>query len=937
MKVRASRDGHEFHEAWTARKALQLVFPSDDFVGIAVEGLSPKDEKRATAASVEVADLVLFHGKRPDFANARTVTVLQFKYSIRNRYKPVRVSDAKETIKKFAASYLDHKKHHGAKSVAKKLSFEFVTNRPIDDALQEAIRKTANGARPSQKAKAQADQFKAASGMSGKDLKEFAGKVRFTGRTGSLQDSKSDLSRTLADWSATSTDALAQARLGKLRDLVREKAGTKGAGRNVIVRTDIFAALGISGIEELLPSPESFSDVGKVVEREQLDAALKILAKAKKPFLVHADGGVGKTVFIQSLAKSVSGNHRAILFDCFGGGGYRAPEDARHLPRKGLVHIANLLASEGICDPLLPGHDNADEIVRHFRKRLEQAVKTLRRASPQMRLIIFLDAIDNAAIQAKDRNEDSFPQLLLSSWRVSGPVDGVQLVVSCRTEPERRSLAVGSVPCEDLALKPFSRNEANQYLKARVRKATTTEIEVAYARSQGNPRILKHLAEGDRGLLEESEIDRKIVLDDLIMLRITDALEEAATHGYSDETIAAFLAGLAVLPPPVPIKEYADAHGMSHAAIQSFAADLYPLLEKTKHGLVFRDEPTETLVRKKYADDPATLRRIADNLFKKQSESVYAASALPGLLQKIDAGDLLFKLALDNRFPAVITSDVGKREIRYARLRAAARYAASKDDFNQLVHLLVELSAIAAVKQRGTDYIKDNPALVVASEDVDAMRRLFEARTPWPGMRHARLAIANILSNDVDEAQRHVVSAIEWINHAWRQDRETRHERHGPEILDLASVPMCRIVEGRPKNAVRALYALTDWAAFEVTEKLLPMLEQAERAGATTAARIQEFRSAVTSKPGVLAAILSFNPQRSASAKKFVKRLAAACKRNGLIKRRTEITSSREVHEVDGGLESSAAIAILNGLHDEAREILAAIRTDHPSSWTYTD
>jgi hypothetical protein len=935
--TRASRDGHEFHEAWAARKALQLVFPADDFIGIAVESLSPKDEKKAASASVEIADLVLYHGKRPDFTSARTVAVLQFKYSIRNRHKPVRVSDAKGTIKKFATAYIDHKKRYGAKSVSKKLSFEFVTNRPIDGALQEAIKKTADGAPPSKKAKAQADQFKAASGLTGKDLKGFAGKVRFTGLTGSLQDSKSDLSRTLADWSATSTDALAQARLGKLRELVRDKAGTKGAGHNVIVRTDIFAALGISGIEELLPSPESFPNVGKVVEREQLGDALKILAKAKKPFLVHADGGIGKTVFMQSLAKSVSGHHRAILFDCFGGGNYRAPGDARHLPRKGLVHIANLLASEGICDPLLPGHDNADEIIRHFRMRLAQAVKTLRRASPKMRLIIFLDAIDNAAMQAKDRGEDSFAQLLLASWRISGPVKGVQLVVSCRTEPERRNLAVGSVPCEDLLLQPFSRTEATEYLMARVKKATKTEIEVAYARSQGYPRILKHLAEGDRGLLEESEIGRKIILDDLIISRIADALEEASTHGYSDETIKAFLAGLAVLPPPIPIKEYADAHGMSHAAIQSFAADLYPLLEKTKHGLTFRDEPTETLVRRKYADDPTTLRRIAVNLFKKQGESVYAASALPGLLQQIDAGDLLFKLALDDIFPAAISSDVGKREIRYARLKAALRYAAGKDDFNQLVHLLVEMSAIAAVKQRGTNYIKDNPALVVASDDVDAMRRLFEMRAPWQGTRHARLAIANILSNDVEEAQRHVVSAIEWINHAWREERQPGRERHGPEILDLVSVPLCQIVNGRSKSAVLSLATLTDWAAFEVTDKLIPLLEQAERAGVTTAARIQEFRAALTSKPGVLAAVLSSNAERSALAKRLVKQLAAACKSKGLVKRRSEVTSSKEYQKIDAGLEESAAIAVFNGLYGEAVAILAALRVDRPSSWVYTD
>lgn len=933
-KTRASRDGHEFHEAWAARKALQLVFPPDDLVGIAVEGPAPEDEKVAAAASIEVADLVLFYGKRPSFDYARKVAVLQFKYSIRKKRKPVRVSDVKDTIKKFADSYRDHKRRHGAKGVAQKLSFELVTNRPIDDSLRDAVEKIAARAPHSKHSKVQSDQFKTASGLKSSELVQFASKVRFVGLTGNLKDSKSDLSRTLADWSATSIDALALARLGKLRELVRDKAGTAGDGRNVIVRTDVFAALGVSGLEELLPSPESFPDVGKVVGREQLAYALKRVPKANKPFLVHAGGGIGKTVFLQSLAKSLSGTHKTILFDCFGGGGYRAPEDARHLPRKGLIHIANLLAAEGLCDPLLPGHDNADEIVRHFRKRLTQAVKTLRRGSSKTRLLIFLDAIDNAAIQAKDRREDSFPQLLLESFRITKPVDGVQLIVSSRTE--RRDLAKGNVPCEELELRPFSRDETTQYLRARVTDATQTEIDVAFARSQGNPRILKHLAEGDRGLLEKSEINKTVILDELLAKHIEDALEEASKQGYGDETIKAFLAGLAVLPPPVPISEYANALGMSESAIHSFAADLYPLLEKTKHGLVFRDEPTETYVRNRYAADDTTLRRVADNLFKKQGDSVYAASSLPGLLQKLDAGDLLFKLAIDDRFPVAITTDVGKRGIRYSRLKAAAHYAARKDDFDQLVHLLVEMSTIAAVTQRGATYIRENPALVVASGDVDAMRRLFEARTPWPGTRHARLAIANVLSNDLEEAQRHVVSAIDWINHAWRKDRESMRERHGPEILDIASVPLCWIVQGRTRDAARALHGLNDWAAFDVAQVTFSLLEQAVRAGVIEQTRISEFHSASPSTVGVLASELSFFDLPRTLRRGQVRKLAAACRAEKAFKRK-ESFSSKNTYDIDDGLAESAALAIAMGMHKDAADILTVLPSTRPSSWTYVD
>jgi len=59
-KVRASRDGHEYHEAWTARKAMQLLLGDDHLIGIAVEGLDPGDRMHASSETVEVADLTLY-------------------------------------------------------------------------------------------------------------------------------------------------------------------------------------------------------------------------------------------------------------------------------------------------------------------------------------------------------------------------------------------------------------------------------------------------------------------------------------------------------------------------------------------------------------------------------------------------------------------------------------------------------------------------------------------------------------------------------------------------------------------------------------------------------------------------------------------------------------------------------------------------------------
>lgn len=407
---------------------------------------------------------------------------------------------------------------------------------------------------------------------------------------------------------------------------------------------------------------------------------------------------------------------------------YRAPEDARHLPKRGLIHIINNLACDGLCDPLLPINENVEALVKAFRARLSQSVATLRRGSRGKQLCLFLDAIDNAAEHAQDKGELAFPRLLLESFHHNGPVAGVQLILSCRTH--RRQISRGDIPCEEFELKSFSPAETQKYLRDRIPGVTDTQIQVAYSRSGGNPRILEHLALSDRGLLDPSEINNVIALDDLLKARIQKALEEALNRGYKEPDINAFLAGLSVLPPPVPLDEYADAHDMDLSAVQSFAADLAPLLEQTRHGLMFRDEPTETLVREVYAAKAGTLRSLAENLFKKQGTSVYAASALPGLLQKLDDGKLLFELAFDDRFPHAITSTVGKQNIRYARLKAAVLHAARKTDFNSLVQLLVDLSTLAAVNQRGTDYLLENPELIIASQDVDATRRLFETRTP---------------------------------------------------------------------------------------------------------------------------------------------------------------------------------------------------------------
>ena len=926
--TRASRDGHEFHEAWTARKALQLFWPDSDLIGIAVEGLSPDDQSRASNTTVEIADIALYLGPSPSFERCTSNTITQFKYSIAGKDKQFRAFNAKKTIAKFAKTYSDYKKRYGAQVVSERLDFQIITNQPIYKPLIKAIEAIANEASRTGDIKSQADQFIAAADLKGKPLAEFASKVRFIGHSGSLKATKEDLENLLVDWSSTN-DPIARARLGDLKKLVREKAGYAGTNQNLITRLDILAALKVSDVNDLLPCEPRLIDVGSVVEREQLSEALERIENATKPVLIHAAGGVGKTVFMESLERRLKETSVVVFFDCFGGGVYRSLEDSRHQPKQGLIHIANTLAFRSLCDPMLPEISDQQTLMRTFKRRLEQCVNTMSRVTPGRKLVILIDAIDNAEIAARQRSEDAFPVKLLESLDVES-IGGVKVVVSCRSHRKPSTYA----KYDAFKLRPFSKNETRTFLRDRLSGITEAEVNVAQARSGGNARVLDYLLFSGRGLLDDSEIDKPLELEELIQQRINDALTTTIQRGYEQDDIDAFLAGLAVLPPPVPLDEYASALGIELSAVQSFASDLAPLLERTNQGLTFKDEPTETLVRERYASSKEPLKRVAENLLARQDESVYAARSLPGLLHELDDGERLFSLAFDDRIPASVTSTVGKRNIRYARLKAATLHATIKTDYDRLVRLLVELSTIAVVDQRGAQYILEHPDLAVALNDADTMRRLFETRSGWPGARHARLAIANTLAGDTEEAYRNVRTAHEWVEHEMR-NREISRREDSSERLDIAALPFFMITIDRVKNAAPYLSHWYDWYAFEVCEHLFDFSHHAQFIGAQSKQRFASFVNSLSAL-GHITAALSFSKFSKPKTKELVQKLSKRCRAETKLRLSSAFTRHR-TYNIEDGLRKSSVLALTLGLKSEALTISLRARHGRPDIWYFRD
>ena len=935
--VRASRDGHEFHEAWTARFTMRLLLPEDALVGIAVEGLEPNDQRSASAETVQVADLTLYYGENPNFEDASGVEIVQFKYSLSGENKPFRVSDAKKTIKKFAKAYLDHTETYGSDQVRDKLQFELITNRPIYEPLSEAIVHLAEKTAMTGKVRKQADQFKTASGLDDNQLGQFAEKCLIHGPSGSLGAIKNSFSKLLVDWSASpgTGDAVASARLGNMRQMVRDKAGGAGTNNNMIMYTDILAALEIADEEDFLPCPVAAVDIDDVVRREQTQDALNIIPELSEPLLVNAAGGIGKTVFLKSLAKELEDTHEVVFFDCFGGGSYRSPEDSRHLPRRGLIHIANTLAQRGLCDPILPGNPDLRSLIRTFRRRLNQSVETLSRGSYKKGLLLFLDAIDNAAVFAGERNEDCFPTILVDALQRE-PLDGVKLIVSSRSH----RIPIENSPYHDFPLSEFSREETKKYLRSRIPQVTDIKVGIAQSRSGGNPRILEYLLADSGEVLNSSDATDEINLDDLIKRRIKNAFSAALDQGYNKNDLKAFLAGLAALPPPVPLDEYADMLGINQSAVESFASDMLPLLERTKHGLIFRDEPTETFVREEYASLNQLLKKVAENLLEFQNKSVYAARSLPELLYRLGDRDKLFQLAFDERFPGTLKSTVGRNRIRYGRLKTALRYAVDTHNYDHLVHLLLEMSTITSVDRRGASYILNYPDLAVAANDVDALRRLFETHTPWQGTRHARLAIANALSGDMDEASYHIANLQNWLYHFLEQKRKHQTQRHdtGYEDLDVAAIAFFHIMRNRPQEACEFMEGWKDWYAYRVGEYIFALLLQAKSRLPESEANLDSYLDQLEGNISGIAAALSFAELNKPRRESLVKQLSKACgKENDLEFENGFNLYNKNKNGLEMGLRKACAIGISLGLKKEVSRILRRVPHRRPGVLSFLD
>ena len=769
--VAYSRAGDVFHYRWAARRCLGLVYPNATLRTIVIEG-SIENIKEGEYV-IDVAEY------SEDADKAKQINYYQLKHTTVQKESPFVISDLKDTFVGFSKRF----SQHFVETDSPSFLFTIVTNRPIENSFKQNIQSLANNEMVNHRFK---ETIKKYTGLPSDQLSDFCKLLTFEDDQGDYNEQKEELKTEIAHLIAGVMD---NAQLESIVALVQEKVLPDSDG--VISREDILKRFGISSEKDLYPAPAIWDQSENIIEREQHDKLKKNILKASDPVIIHASGGVGKSVFCQKLIASLPPDSVGIAYDCFGAGRYRNRSEPRHRHRDGLVQIINELAVKGLCDPLLIHDTSLDSsIMKKFLWRIEASVKALKQISDSASLFILIDAADNAEMAAKEFNHPCFANELL---RESIP-DGCKLVLLCRTE--RVELLKPNSKIAQFELEPFSQDETLTNLKRWFPEADVKDGMEFHRLTGGNPRV-----QGNALNIKESSVSELLnqlgpagqSVEDQIELQLNTAVSKIkdSLSDMFQEQIQSICLGLASLPPHIPLDVLARASKTSKETIKSFVADLGRSLWLSDESVQFRDEPTETWFRKTFLAKKENYETYITILEPLAIQHTYVAEVLPHLYLQAEEYDKLIEIALsDNFLPG--DNPIDARNVRVYRLQFAFRAALRANHHNDAIKIAMRAGEEMAGNERQLGLFKNNVDLLVSLQDKQmvqdiAFKRLLSGA--WNGSEN--VYIASLLSGINDykgEARGYLRAAINWLKIYYEEvpknDHHHHHHHHQNEVSD---------------------------------------------------------------------------------------------------------------------------------------------------------
>ena len=784
-----------------------MLSPTDGLTAITIEGSSPREIQNGGSVETgeEQIDVGEYYGSE-ELGEAALVRYIQLKHSTQHPTRPWVPSGLEKTIRGFAERYQELENRFKEAGFTTPVEFCFVSNRPISANLTEAVEDTASGnASRHPNILKKLEEF---TSLSGERLSAFCGLLKLEGELDDYWLQRADLGRETNGYlPGNDVDAPVQ-----LKELVTRKALSESGDNPSITKMDVLRYLGVTE-DDIFPAPCRIASAEDAIPRSQEAELVAQIINANTPIVLHAAGGVGKSVLSQRIRLHLPEDSVAVVYDCFGNGEYKRPGSPRHRHKDALVQIANELATLGLCDPLIPV-SNADktDYLRAFAHRLKQSIGVVKAKNEQALLCVVVDAADNAEIAAKEfGNERTFVRDLL---REPLP-DSVRLVVLCRTE--RQPLLDPPASVLRLELEPFSRDETAFFLRKTHAEASDFDVDEFHRLTSHNPRVQATALDQDIPLpaVLLSLGPNPTTVDDTIsalLQQTVDKLRE--TVGDAEQLqIDSICTALATLRPFVPVSVLASVSGVEVAAVRSFASDLGRSLLILEDAIQFRDEPVETWFREHFRPSNDQLSEFIQKLQPLAPESAYVASTLPQLM--LEAGQLseLIDLALSS---SLLPSNlIERRDVELQRLQFALKASLRAERFAEAAKLALKAGQETTGGARQHTLLRENTDLAATFLEPDRIQEIVSRRTfggisnsaqegtyekTWTGSHHAyEASLLSYLPDFRGDASSRLRMAYKWLMNWSRLPEEERRQAkvtdediaeialthfniHGPEV-----------------------------------------------------------------------------------------------------------------------------------------------------------
>lgn len=775
--VRDSRAGDVFHYRWAARRCLRMVNPNSNITSIVIEG-----SKEPDLAGEYVMDVTEYS----EAADGRHENIIYFqlKHSSKRVDQTFKLSELKNTITGFADRYRDHLKR--PTDVVGTITFSIITNRPLSDTFKDGIQAIATSEKPETKF---LNTLKKYTQLADEALQRFCAAFKWADDEGNFADQKRELHFEMAAFFAGIVE---HEEINNVIELVHKQV-LPGASGKIVPENVLMCLGGFTDKNQLFPAPPKFEPLNNPIQREQHFELLAQIVNASEPIIIHAGGGVGKSVVCRLLVDDLPTGSVGIVYDCFGGGEYLNSIHKRHRYRDALIQIANELAVLDLCNLLIPRRDDPeDDLLRAFLTRLDAAGKKLRQANPNSILAIFIDAADNAEMAAKDFGEQGFvPQLLRQKLPFA-----CRIITLCRTE--RINLLAPKQNVQQVPLLPFSQTETLNHLHKHFPNASADEGLEFHRLTSSNPRVQANAFNFSPPSLSKvlAGLGPGRTVEEQIAAQLETAIVKLKEHHplVFQQQIDAICLGLANLHPFIPIEVLAAAAEVDSAAVKSFVADLGRPLWLSDNSVQFRDEPTETWFRQQFSASPEQIAAYLNRLKPLAIRFNYVAEVLPILLLRSENYAELIRLALSDEL--LPESPIDKRNVRVYRLQFAFKAALRKQLYADAAKLALRAGEEMAGDQRQLELLSKNTDLIAPLQSPQRVQELAFRRMlggAWQGSENVYSAALLSSVEDFKGEARGYLRAANNLLSIYFEERKKRKDNYGhnerlkdEDIVELA-------------------------------------------------------------------------------------------------------------------------------------------------------